>query len=302
MSILNSVTSFFEPKPMIPIPRDDCKPAKPDDCGDGKQSRWDDDHKGRDHWKGGDKGDDSKHGKDEHSKHARHDDDHKDRDHWKNGDKGDDSKHGKDEHSKHARHDDDHKDRDHWKNGDKGDNSKHGKDEHSKHARHDDDHKDRDHWKNGDKDDHSKHGKNDDCSDDGRKDGHSKHGGKDDYKDGKGDYSKDGKHDGGWKDAKNDDCQPHYCQPEKDYCAPKPSDDCGKGDTYHNAGEALAKFDFSHGDFGSRGPDHSGDMLGALASMPSGHALDYAIAQMGPADNFDIGHDDVSSHDTVNHA
>jgi len=57
------------------------------------------------------------------------------------------------------------------------------------------------------------------------------------------------KHDGGWKDAKNDDCQPHkdYCQPQKDYCDPKPSDDCGKGDIYRNAGEALAKFDFSRG-------------------------------------------------------
>ena len=66
----------------------------------------------------------------------------------------------------------------------------------------------------------------------------------DNSKDGKGDYSK---HDGGWKDAKNDDCQPHkdYCQPQKDYCDPKPSDDCGKGDTYRNPGEALAKIDFS---------------------------------------------------------
>src|SRR3982074_323715 len=79
--------------------------------------------------------------------------------------------------------------------------------------------------------------------------------GKDDYsKDGKGDYSK---HDGGWKDAKNDDSQP-----QQDYCDPKPSDDCGKGDSYRNSGdsyrnsgEALAKFDFSHGDFGSHGPD-----------------------------------------------
>jgi hypothetical protein len=155
------------------------------------------------------------------------------------------------------------------------------------------------------KHDYSKHAKNDDCSDDGRKDGYSKHGGKDDYsKDGKGDYSK---HDGGWKDAKNDDCQPHKddCQPQKDYCAPKPSDDCGKGDTYHNPGEALAKLDFSHGNFGSHGPDHSGDMQGALASMSSEHALDYAIDQMGPADHFDIGHighDDVTSHDTVHHA
>jgi ATP-binding cassette subfamily B protein RaxB len=77
-----------------------------------------------------------------------------------------------------------------------------------------------------------------DCSDDGRKGDYSKHAGKDAYsKDGKGDYSK---HNGGWKDAKNDDCQP-----QKDYCDPKPSDDCGKGDTYRNPGEALAKFDFS---------------------------------------------------------
>ena len=83
----------------------------------------------------------------------------------------------------------------------------------------------------------------DDCSDDGRKGDYSQHG-KDDYsKDGKGDYAK---HDGGWKDAKNDDCQPHkdYCQPQKDYCDTKPSD-CGKGDTYRNPGEALAKIDFS---------------------------------------------------------
>ena len=74
---------------------------------------------------------------------------------------------------------------------------------------------------------------------------------------------------------------------------PKPSDDCGKGDTYRNPGEALAKFDFSHGDFGSHGPDHSGDMQGALASMSSDDALEYAIGQMGPADHFDVGHFDV---------
>ena len=86
---------------------------------------------------------------------------------------------------------------------------------------------------------------NDDCFDDGRKGDYSKHAGKVDCsKDGKGEYSK---HDGGWKDAKNDDCQPHKddCQPQKDYCDPKPSDDGGKGDTYRNPGEALAKFDFS---------------------------------------------------------
>jgi hypothetical protein len=66
----------------------------------------------------------------------------------------------------------------------------------------------------------------------------------DDHK-GREDYSK---HDGGWKYAKNDDCQS-----QKDYCDPKPSDDCGD----RNPGEALAKFDFSHGGFGSHGPGRS---------------------------------------------
>jgi hypothetical protein len=191
MSILSSVTSILEliKIPGIGVPREECKPTKPDDCGNGKHSKWNDDHKGRD-----------------------------------------------------------------------------------------------DYSKDGDKDDYSKLSGKDD---------YSKHG-KDDYsKDGKGDYSK---HDGGWKDAKNDDCQP-----QKDYCDPKPSDDCGKGDTYRDTGEALAKFDFSHGDFGSHGPDHSGDMHGALASMSSDDALEYAIGQMGPADHFDVGHFDVptdTSHDT----
>ena len=191
MSIRSSVTSILEliKIPGIGVPREECKPTRPDDCGNGKQSKWNDDHKGRD-----------------------------------------------------------------------------------------------DYSKDGDKDDYSKLSGKDD---------YSKHG-KDDYsKDGKGDYSK---HDGGWKDAKNDDCQP-----QKDYCDPKPSDDCGKGDTYRNSGEALAKFDFSHGDFGSHGPDHSGDMQGALASMSSDDALEYAIGQMGPADHFDVGHFDVptdTSHDT----
>ena len=85
----------------------------------------------------------------------------------------------------------------------------------------------------------------DDCSDDGRKGDYSKHAGKvDRSKAGKGEYSK---HDGGRKDATNDDCPPHkdYCQPQRDCCDPKPSEDCGKGDTYRNPGEALAKFDFS---------------------------------------------------------
>ena len=153
MSILSSVTSILEliKIPGIGVPREECKPTKPDDCGNGKHSKWNDDHKGRD------------------------------------------------------------------------------------------------------------------------------------------DYSK---HDGGWKDAKNDDCQP-----QKDYCDPKPSE----GDTYRNPGEALAKLDFSHGEFGSHGPDHSGDMQVALASMSSDDALEYAIGQMGPADHFDVGHFHVpadSSHDT----
>ena len=191
MSIRSSVTSILEliKIPGIGVPREECKPTKPDDCGNGKHSKWNDDHKGRD-----------------------------------------------------------------------------------------------DYSKDGDKDDYSKLSGKDD---------YSKHGNDDYSKDGKGDYSK---HDGGWKDAKNDDCQP-----QKDYCDPKPSDDCGKGDTYRNSGEALAKFDFSHGDFGSHGPDHSGDMQGALASMSSDDALEYAIGQMGPADHFDVGHFDVptdTSHDT----
>jgi hypothetical protein len=187
MSFLSSITSILEliKIPGISVPQEGCNPTKPDDCGDGKQSKWNNDHKGRDY------------------------------------------------------------------------------------------------SKNDDKDDYSKLS------------------GKDDYsKDGKGDYHK---HDGGWKDAKNDDCQP-----QKDYCDPKPSDDLGNGDNYRNPGEALAKFAFSHGDFsqgdfGSHGPDHSGDIQGALASMSSDDALEYAIGQMGPADHFDVGHFDVAadaSHDT----
>ncbi|SHG98167.1 hypothetical protein [Bradyrhizobium erythrophlei] len=191
MSILSSVMSILEliKIPGISVPGEESKPTQPDDCGSGKHSQWNDDHKGRD-----------------------------------------------------------------------------------------------DYSKDGDKDDYSKLSGKDD---------YSKHG-QDDYsKDAKGDYSK---HDAGWKDAKNDDCQP-----QKDYFEPRPSDDSGKGDTYRNPGEALAKFDFSHGDFGSHGPDHSGDMQGALASMSSDDALEYAIGQMGPADHFDVGHVDgpaESSHDT----
>src|SRR5712671_6957337 len=91
-----------------------------------------------------------------------------------------------------------------------------------------------------------------------------------------------------WKD---DDHSKHA--KDDDHSNHAKNDDCGKGDTYHNPGEALAKLDFSHGDYGSHGPDHSGDLHGALASMSSDHALDYAIGQMGPADHFDVGHFDV---------
>jgi hypothetical protein len=80
-----------------------------------------------------------------------------------------------------------------------------------------------------------------------------------------------------------------------DHCDTKPSDDCDK-----NPGEALAKFDFSHTDLGSQGPDHA-DAHAALASMSSDNALDYAISLMGPADHLDIGHFDLPA-DTSHHS
>jgi ATP-binding cassette, subfamily B, bacterial CvaB/MchF/RaxB len=78
------------------------------------------------------------------------------------------------------------------------------------------------------------------CSDGGSSGDHPKHGKDDRSKDGKDAYAK---HD--WKDARNvgepkDDCEPH-----KDCCGPKPSDGRGKGGSYRNPGEALAKIDFS---------------------------------------------------------
>ena len=84
-----------------------------------------------------------------------------------------------------------------------------------------------------------------DWSDDGSKSDYSKHAGKDDYsKEGKVDYSTC---DGAWKDAGNGDRQldKHDCEPQKDCCGTKPSNDCGNGDTNRNPGEALAKIDFS---------------------------------------------------------
>src|SRR5437588_81176 len=138
----------------------------------------------------------------------------------------------------------------------------------------DDKHKGREEWKNDDHekqakdDDHSKHAKDDDHSKHAKDDDHSKHA-KDD------DHQNDDEHEDHSEHAKDDDHSKHA------------------GDTYHNTGEALAKLDFSNGAYGSHGPDHSGDLHGALASMSSDHALDYAINQMGPADHFEVGHFDV---------
>src|ERR1700726_2324417 len=88
MSIRSSVTSILEmiKIPGTGVPREECKPTKPDDCGDGKHSKWNDDHKGRDDYaKNGEKDDYSKlSGKDDYSKHG----------------KDDYSKHGKDDYSK----------------------------------------------------------------------------------------------------------------------------------------------------------------------------------------------------------
>jgi len=128
--------------------------------------------------------------------------------------------------------------------------------------------------------------------------------------DGKQQYSN---HDGEWKYAKGEDCQTQKddckevkydsCEQHNDPCPPKPCDtDCKSTVHYNeNPGEVLAKLDFSsHGDLGSY--DHSSEMHGALASMSSGHALDYAIGQMGPTEHFDPGHFDLpvdahASHD-----
>jgi hypothetical protein len=72
------------------------------------------------------------------------------------------------------------------------------------------------------------------------------------------------------------------------------------GDNNHDLGEALAKFDFSHNEFDSHAPDISSDVQAALASMSPDDALDYAIAQMGPADHCDTGPLDVPP-DTSHH-
>jgi hypothetical protein len=155
--------------------------------------------------------------------------------------------------------------------------------------------------------------KPDDCGDGKQSKWNDDHGGNDDYSngDGKDNYSelsgmgaypKDGnfpEHDRGWKDAKDGEYQP------KDHCDLEPADDRSRDDTDRSPGDALAKFDFSHGefagDFSSHGPDHSGDIHSALASMSSDDALEYAIGLMGPMDHFDVGHFDTAtdtSHDT----
>jgi hypothetical protein len=179
-------------------------------------------------------------------------------------------------------------------------------DDHEKQAKNDDHRDDREKQvKNDDhRDDHEKQAKNDDHRDDHDKqaknddhrDDHDKQA-KNDHRD---DHDKQAKNDDQAKHAKNDDCQPHkdYCQPQKDHCDTK-----SDGNTYHSPGEALAKCDFSHTDPSSQAPDHS-DVHGALASMPCGHALDYAIGQMGSADHFDAGHFDIPAetmHDIAHH-
>jgi hypothetical protein len=77
--------------------------------------------------------------------------------------------------------------------------------------------------------------------------------------------------------------------------SPAEPDDRGASDSCHDPGEALAKFDFSHNEFNPHAPDHSGDIQAALASMSADDALEYAIAQMGPADHLDAGPLDVST-------
>ena len=77
MSFLSSVTSILEliKIPGTGVPREDYKPTRSDDCGYGKQSNWNDDHKGRDDYsKSGDKDDYSKLSrKDDYSKHGKGD-------------------------------------------------------------------------------------------------------------------------------------------------------------------------------------------------------------------------------------
>ena len=268
MSILTSVTSLFEPIKTLGNPSEECKQTKPDECGDDK-------HKGREELKNNDhdkQGKNDDHRNDDHRDHDKQakNDDHKNDDH-------------RDDHDKQAKNDD-HKNDDH-------------RDDHNKQAKNDD-HKNDDH-----RDDHDKQARNDDHKNDDHRDDHDKQARNDDHKndDHRDDHDKQAKND----DHKNDDCQQHKndCQPQKDHCDAKPSDECGKsGDTYHNPGEALAKFDFSQGNLGSA-PDHS-DTHAALASMSSDHALDYAIGQMSPAaDHFDIAHDVPvhTSHDDVAH-
>ncbi|MCK1488882.1 hypothetical protein IVB14_00040 [Bradyrhizobium sp. 180] len=141
-------------------------------------------------------------------------------------------------------------------------------------------------------------GKQSKWNDDHSDNAYSNVGGKDDHPklSGKGDHPE---HDGGWKDAKDGEYQP------KDYCDLEPADGGSRGDTDRSPGDALAKFDFSHGefagDFSSHGPDHSGDIHSALASMSCDDALEYAIGLMGPTEHFDLGHFDTAtdtSHDT----
>ena len=77
MSFLSGVTSILGliGIPGISAPQEECRTTKPDDCGDARQSKWNDEHKDRDDYsKNGDKSDYSKlGGKDDYSKHGEDD-------------------------------------------------------------------------------------------------------------------------------------------------------------------------------------------------------------------------------------
>jgi hypothetical protein len=153
-------------------------------------------------------------------------------------------------------------------------------------------------------DDDDKRAKGDDHDDkQAKNDDHKDDCGQQTKNDGNGnDHGQYGSHNGNDNDhgqyASND------CPPSKDICPPTSPGDSGHGDS-HGPGTDLSKIDFSHCDLSAHGGDHSGDMMGALASMSSEHALDYCIGQMGGADHCDAGHFDIPAdtcHDMVHHA
>jgi hypothetical protein len=262
LSNLSNLTSTLGPIP-IPLPIEECKPAKSEECRDEKKSH--EESKYEDHDKQAKSDDCEKQAKsddrrEDHDKQAKYDD------HEKQAKSDDCEKQAKyedhrEDHDKQAKYDD------HDKQAKSDDGEKQAKYE---------DHRE-DHDKQAKYDDHEKQTKSDDCEKQPKYDDH--------------------------KEAKNDDCHSYKddCQVKQVVWDSKSSDDCGKCDTHYNPGEALAKLDFSHGDLSSQNVDHTGDMQSALATMSSGHALDYAIGQMGSPDHLDVTHfdhpADLTSHD-----